>query len=128
MLEQDNVRNGFIEQSDYERLRAKLPEYLVPLLVVGYHVGCRLGELLKLQWEQVDFKASQIRSSNSFGARIDSVLNCPFVKVNVVTEGAVSPTRKHTGTTGRRRRRTGPLRCSRSEPRKELPSENVFCM
>jgi len=60
MLEEDNVRNGFIEQSDYERLRAKLPEYLVPLLVVGYHLGCRLGELLKLRWEQVDFNASQI--------------------------------------------------------------------
>jgi len=60
MLEEDNVRNGFVEHSDYERLRAKLPEYLVPLLVVGYHVGCRLGELLKLRWEQVDFNASQI--------------------------------------------------------------------
>jgi integrase len=60
MLEEDNVRNGYIEQSDYERLRAKLPEYSVPLLVVGYHVGCRLGELLKLRWEQVDFNASQI--------------------------------------------------------------------
>ena len=29
--------------------------------MVGYHVGSRLGELLKLRWSQVDFVQSQIR-------------------------------------------------------------------
>jgi integrase len=29
--------------------------------VVGYHVGCRLGELRKLQWSQVDFATGEIK-------------------------------------------------------------------
>ena len=60
MLDEDNVRTGFLEHSEYVTLRQALPAYLVPLFVVGYHIGCRLGELLKLRWDQVDFEASQI--------------------------------------------------------------------
>jgi integrase len=60
MLIEDNVRTGFLEHTGYAALRQALPSYLVPLFVVGYHVGSRLGELLKLRWNQVDFPASQI--------------------------------------------------------------------
>jgi integrase len=60
MLEEDNVRSGFLEHHQYVSLKEALPAYLFPLFVTGYHVGCRLGELLKLKWEQVDFPASQI--------------------------------------------------------------------
>lgn len=55
MLKEDNVRTGFLDDSGYVRLRQELPEYLRPLFVVAYHVGCRLGELLSMQWPQVDF-------------------------------------------------------------------------
>jgi integrase len=61
MLQENNVRTGFLEDDGYLRLKAELPDYLKPLLVVGYHVGSRLGELLKLRWSQVDFAHSQIR-------------------------------------------------------------------
>jgi len=61
MLQENNVRTGFLEDDGYLRLKAELPDYLKPLLVVGYHVGSRLGELLKLRWSQVDFVHSQIR-------------------------------------------------------------------
>jgi len=60
-LLEDNVRTGFLEDAGYLRLRVELPDYLKPLLVVGYHVGNRLGELLKLTWAQVDFSNCQIR-------------------------------------------------------------------
>ena len=60
MLAEDNVRTNFLEHSEYVSLRQAMPQYLVPLFVVGYHVGSRLGELLKLCWAQVDFEASQI--------------------------------------------------------------------
>jgi integrase len=60
MLVEDNVRTGFLEHSGYVALRHALPSYLAPLFVVGYHVGCRLGELLKLRWDQLDFAAAQI--------------------------------------------------------------------
>ena len=60
-LEEDNVRQGFIEQGQYLMLLDALPEHLKTLLVVGYHCGNRLGELRKLQWSQVDLDACEIR-------------------------------------------------------------------
>jgi integrase len=60
-LEEDNVREGFIEQAQYLALREALPDHLKTLLVVGYHCGNRLGELRKLRWPQIDLEASEIR-------------------------------------------------------------------
>lgn len=60
MLTEDNIRTGFTEDAQYTRLLQELPEYLRALVVVGYHVGCRLGELLSLQWHQVDFDQNVI--------------------------------------------------------------------
>jgi integrase len=60
-LEEDNVRQGFIEQGQYLALREALPDHLKTLLVVGYHCGNRLGELRKLGRTQVDLEAREIR-------------------------------------------------------------------
>jgi integrase len=49
-----NARSGFFERDEFERLRAELPPYLQPLVTVAYWIGWRLGELLALQWRQVD--------------------------------------------------------------------------
>src|SRR4030095_15293657 len=61
MLEENNVRKGFLEHEVYLKLRDALPVYLRPLFVVAYHVGCRRGELLKIEWSQVDWAAKRIR-------------------------------------------------------------------
>lgn len=61
LLEENNARQGFIEQARYERILGELPVRLKALFVVGYHVGCRLGELRKLKWEQVDLDTREIR-------------------------------------------------------------------
>ena len=61
MLEEKNVRKGFLEHEPYCRLLDELPIYLRPLLVVGYYVGCRVGELLQIQWPEVDLVAKRIR-------------------------------------------------------------------
>jgi integrase len=60
-LEEENVRQGFIDQGQYLALREALPDHLKCLLVVGYHCGNRLGELRKLRWPQVDLEARAIR-------------------------------------------------------------------
>ena len=74
MLAEDNVRVGFLDDEGYVRLKRELPDYLKPMFVVAYHVGNRLGELLKLRWEQVDFKNNQIlvtpRTSKNKKARV----------------------------------------------------------
>jgi len=57
----DNVRKGFFERAEFERLRAELPLYLQPVVTVAYWTGWRRGELLGLEWRQVDLEAGTVR-------------------------------------------------------------------
>lgn len=61
LLEEDNVREGFLEHSDYVRLRDLLPDHQRLILVIGYHLGLRRGEILQLRWDQVDWQHNVIR-------------------------------------------------------------------
>ena len=57
-----NARRGFFEQEQFEQVRAALPDFLRPLLTVGYVTGWRIkSELLALEWRHVDFKARTLR-------------------------------------------------------------------
>lgn len=60
-LPERNVRAGFLEQDEYERLLEKLPLSLKALFVCAYHVGTRKNELRKTRWEQIDWEAAVIR-------------------------------------------------------------------
>jgi hypothetical protein len=62
-LEEDNVRQGFLEPEQYEKVLEKLPQRLKALFVCAYHVGSRSGEIRKIQWPQVDFDARLIHLS-----------------------------------------------------------------
>jgi integrase len=53
-LEEGNVRKGFFEHADFLRVREALPDYLRPVVTFAYWTGCRKGEILSLQWRQVD--------------------------------------------------------------------------
>ena len=59
--ENDNVREGFLEHEQYARLRDELRDHQKLILVIGYHLGMRRGEILKLRWDQVDWDANLIR-------------------------------------------------------------------
>jgi integrase len=61
LLEEDNVREGFLEHEQYVLLRGELPDHQRLVLVIGYHLGMRRGEILKLRWDQVDWAANLIR-------------------------------------------------------------------
>jgi integrase len=61
MLEEDNVREGFLEHEQYHRLRDELPDHQKLILVIGYHFGMRRGEMLSLRWDQVDWGGNIIR-------------------------------------------------------------------
>ena len=61
MLEENNVREGFLEHEQYILLRDELPDHQRLILVIGYHLGMRRGEILNLRWDQVDWDANIIR-------------------------------------------------------------------
>src|SRR5713226_8299175 len=61
MLQEDNVREGFLEHEQYLTFRGELPDHQRLILVIGYHLGMRRGEILKLRWDQVDWKENLIR-------------------------------------------------------------------
>jgi integrase len=42
-------------------MRDELPDHQRLILVIGYHLGMRRGEILKLRWDQVDWDANLIR-------------------------------------------------------------------
>lgn len=59
--ENGNVREGFLEHAQYIAVRDQLPDHQKLILVIGYHLGMRRGEILNLRWDQVDWEANLIR-------------------------------------------------------------------
>ena len=47
-LEEDNVRQGFLEPDQYEKVLVELPQRLTAPLICACHVGTRKGELRKV--------------------------------------------------------------------------------
>jgi integrase len=56
-----NARQGFWEHSEYVTFRDVLPVDERGPFVFGYWTGCRLGEILSLEWPQVDFEGRAVR-------------------------------------------------------------------
>lgn len=54
MLREDNARTGFLEAWEYRAIRDALPMPFKAILAFGYYTGCRQGEILALEWRQVD--------------------------------------------------------------------------
>jgi integrase len=57
-LKEDNVRRGFLEDDQCERLLAALPARLRPIVVLGFWYGARKGAILSLEWSQVDLESA----------------------------------------------------------------------
>jgi integrase len=61
LTKENNVRKGFLEHDHYRQLRGVLPEYARSALVAMYYTGMRIGEVLAIQWDQVDIAEREIR-------------------------------------------------------------------
>jgi integrase len=55
MVKEARPRQGFFERDQFEKLFAALPDYLRLPFAIGYYSGMREGEILGLEWNQVDF-------------------------------------------------------------------------
>lgn len=53
-LAENNTRKGFVSPEQYHLLVAELPAHLRPITVIAFHVANRKGELLNLEWSDVD--------------------------------------------------------------------------
>ena len=60
-LAENNVRTGFFSHYEYLSLRDALPDYLRPVVAFAYYTGMRKGEILELQWSQVDLHRGTVR-------------------------------------------------------------------
>jgi len=65
MLRVDNVREGFFERDEFERLLAQLPDEIRPVVAFAYYTGCRKGEILSLRWDQFDGDVFRLRRSQT---------------------------------------------------------------
>ena len=62
MLPVDNARSGFLDATDYERLRDACAEPWMRLLfVIAYHTGARPGAILTATWDRVDWSQMAVR-------------------------------------------------------------------
>lgn len=50
----NNERDRVLTQDEWNRLYAAAVPHLRPILLVAYHLGLRLGEILRLTWDKVD--------------------------------------------------------------------------
>jgi integrase len=60
LVKETNIRKGFLTDEQYVTLRDALPDDLKALFVTGYITGIRLGEILSISWDQVDFESGFI--------------------------------------------------------------------
>ena len=83
MLNESAPRQGFFEDSQYRSLLAALPDYLRLPLALGYYTAMRAGEVLALEWEQVDLLRNTIR------LRADQTKGCEARTIPVVPQLSV---------------------------------------
>jgi integrase len=60
MITETHVRQGFLTDDQYAKLRDALGPDLRPLFVCGYETGVRRSELLSCEWDWIDFDSGTI--------------------------------------------------------------------
>jgi len=61
MLKENNARKGFFEYSEYASVRDKADDDFKPVIIFGYHSGCRIMEIISLTVDKVDLAQGTVR-------------------------------------------------------------------
>ena len=65
LSESGNARQGFFCEAEIRRVAAHLPNYLDDVALFGFLSGWRKGEILSLEWRDVDEECIRLRAENS---------------------------------------------------------------
>ncbi len=57
----NNARDRILMEEEWNRLYEAAATHLKPILLLAYHLGPRLGEILNLTWDRVDLKRGFIK-------------------------------------------------------------------
>lgn len=55
MLKEPKRRIRFLQREEVDRLLEEVPAHMVPVVQYAVSTGCRMGEILQLEWNRVDF-------------------------------------------------------------------------
>jgi integrase len=69
MLREDNVRRGFFELEEFEKVEAALPNPINDAARFGWLTGWRKGEIVEMTWDQVDMRSGEVRLFDSKNGR-----------------------------------------------------------
>jgi integrase len=64
-LEENNVREGFVDRAGFEAVRDAMPDYLHDPLTFAFRTGWRIGAVRGLRWSSVDYDNQMITLERS---------------------------------------------------------------
>ena len=84
--EVDTARDRVLSRDEEQRLFSELAPHMKPIVLVGLHSGLRLGEILGLNWSDVNLEKRTIKVEHTKGKRarfvpVNSVLCAEFEKL-----------------------------------------------
>jgi integrase len=59
-FKENNARVRFLEKDEIKKLMLYCPDYLKPIVITALNTGMRLGEILNLTWQDVDFERQML--------------------------------------------------------------------
>ena len=79
--EKDNLKERFLTDDEEQRLLASASPTLRSIIIIAVNTGMRLGEILGLRWEQVDFASRRIRVERTKSGKIRFIeINTPLLQ------------------------------------------------
>ena len=82
--EKDNLKERVLTSEEELRLLNECAPHLKPILIIALNTGMRLGEILGLKWNQIDFRRMQVRVERTKSGSVR------FIPMNLVLSETLS--------------------------------------